>query len=286
VFFFLEDSSLHNLIGGRDMLNKKAVERLWVFDLDGPLMDTGILYDNAIHILVKIVSIFFGGRISVDEIKKRQSEVDKRMIKEINLRTGRVFGLSKIRFTLSLMRTYKTFCVECGARSLSSIMSKLKIAGEDVCDKNEYEKIIRSEVLPLFKFLKNKGDKIFILTKGDIEVQMDKKETLCKLGIMDFCDGFIVVPDDKSRAIEKIKQENPALRCYCVGDTYEADVEPGIKVGYFGIHIPYIFNWMERGRATEVEAMRDKDRSVCVNNIAWIQERWRLLEKRAKAMCS
>ena len=57
-----------------------------------------------------------------------------------------------------------------------------------------------------------------------------------------------------------------------------------IKVGYFGIHIPYIFNWMERGRATEVEAMRDKKRSVCVDSIAWIQKKLCLLEKRAKAM--
>lgn len=268
------------------MLNEKAVERLWVFDLDGPLMETGILYDNAINALVKIILAFFGGRISVDEIKRRQNEVDKRMMIEINSRTGEEFGLNKSRFPLSLMRTYKAFCAECGMEPLVLMVNKLKIIGEDVFNENKYEKIVRPEVLPLFKFLKSKGDKIFILTKGDDEVQTDKKEALCKLGIMDFCDGFIVVPDDKGRAIKKIKQKNPALRCYCVGDTYEADVKPGIKVGYFGIHIPYIFNWMERGRASEVEAMRDKDRSVCVDSIAWIQKSWRLLEKHAKAMCA
>jgi len=266
------------------MPDKQIVERLWVFDLDGLLMETGMLYDRAIDVLVKIAIKALNGRVSIEEVKKRQNKIDKRMKEEINPRTGKTFGLDKSRFPLSLVRTYKVFCLECGKLPSASAIAMLKLAGKRVFDEKEYAKLVRPEVLPLFKFLKGKGDKIVILTKGDNEVQLAKKDSLCKLGIMNYCDGFVVVPDDKSDAMKKIKKENPASRYYCVGDTYEADVLPGIKISYFGIHIPYALNWMERGRSAEIEAMRDKERSVCFEGIAWIRAGWRLLEKRSKAM--
>ena len=100
---------------------------------------------------------------------------------------------------------------------------------------------------------------------------------------MDYCDGFIVVPDTKDEMLEKIKSNNNAMRYYCVGDTYLEDVLPGMNIGYFGIYVPYEFNWKERGISQEIEKCRDKERSVAFRDIGNIIEYFAIFEKFAKS---
>lgn len=265
------------------MLNaKKAVERLWVFDLDGPLMMTGELYEKALTGMARVILEIFGGSISKQEILTVQNEIDKAMLREINPGNGKPYLFHKSRFPLSLVRTYKFFCRKIGKKFIKSTAWRLSRIGDRVFDECEYEMIVRSQVLPLFRFLKGKGDKVIILTKGADDVQFGKKKPLQNLGIMDYCDDFIVVPDAKDEMLKKIKETNKAIRYYCVGDTYFEDVLPGMDVGYFGIHIPYEFNWKERGKSEEIETCRDKKRSIAFKDISQIKQHFKMLEKTAK----
>ena len=165
---------------------------------------------------------------------------------------------------------------------IKSAAFRLSKIGAGVFDECEYERIVRPEVLPLFGLLKRKGDIVIILTKGAYDVQFGKKKPLKNLGIMDYCDDFIVVSDTKDEMLKQIKEKYKALRYYCVGDTYFEDVLPGMNVGYFGIHIPYELNWKEQGKSEEIEACRDKKRSVAFKNISQISRYFKALEKFTK----
>ncbi|MHB9019663.1 MAG: HAD family hydrolase [Minisyncoccota bacterium] len=251
---------------------KKVAKRLWVFDLDGPLMNTGELYEVALVSSTDLIYEVCNGRFSKEEIRFAQNEIDKKMLREIDPKNGQPFLYRKSRFPLSLIRTYKYFCQKLGKEFKRNLAHQLNKIGKKVFDEHCYEKTIRPQVLPLFKFLKEEGDKVFILTKGAEEVQLGKKKALQNLGIMDHCDGFIVVPDTKDEAIKRIREDNFALRYYCVGDTYLEDVLPGMNVGYFGIYIPYEFNWKERDRFEEIESCRDKERSVRYLHVGQISQ--------------
>ncbi|MCL5017098.1 MAG: hypothetical protein M1155_00310 [Patescibacteria group bacterium] len=256
----------------------KSVGGVWVFDLDGPLMDTGMFYDRALKEFSERMLSVFNGKFSVKEILDKQHELDLQMMYDINPYTGEYYLLHKSRFPLSLMKTYRFFCEKIGKKFNGEIGKKMRDIGKKVFLKDEYDGVIRSEVLSLFQFLKSKNEKIFILTKGDDEIQGDKKWALKKAGIMAYCDDFYVVPDHKNKKIKEIKSENPALRYYCVGDTYKEDVEIGIRIGFFGIYIPYESNWKERGHFDDIEHYRNKSRSVRCSSIAEIKSWFEFLK--------
>lgn len=258
--------------------SEDVVKWLFVFDLDGPLMKTGELYDGALAVLAELVFKEFGGKIFKREILRRQNELDRKMLQEINPRTGEKYLYNKSRFPLSLVRTYEVLCLENGKKCSVEISRQLREAGRRVFDKAEYMRIIRREVLPLFRFLHKMGCLVVILTKGSDQVQLDKKHTLKKAGIMRYVKEFIVVSDDKGGKLKEIREKYAALRYYCIGDTYLEDVLPGMEIGYFGIHIPYKLNWKERGKSGKIEAMRDKKRSVKFKSIAEIQKKFHWLK--------
>jgi len=260
----------------------KAVKRLWVFDLDGPLMKTGELYEKALTGMARVILEIFGEAVSRQEIMTVQNQIDQAMLREINPENGKPYLFHKSRFPLSLVRTYKFFCRKIGKKLIKSTAHRLNKIGARVFDECEYETIVRPEVLPLFKFLKGKGDIVIVLTKGAYDVQFGKKKALQNFGIMDYCDDFIVVPDTKDEMLKKIKETNKAIRYYCAGDTYFEDVLLGMNVGYFGIHIPYELNWKERGKSEEIEACRDKKRSIAFSDISQISRYFKTLEKFAK----
>ena len=154
----------------------KVVERLWVFDLDGILMETGELYERALKGMARIILGIFGNSVSDQEVMTVQSEIDKAMLREINPDNGEPYLFHRSRFPLSLVRTYKFFCRKLGKKFIKSIAWRLSKIGSSVFDESEYESIVRSYVLLLFKFLKGKGDIIIILTKGADDVQFGKKK--------------------------------------------------------------------------------------------------------------
>ena len=256
----------------------KSVRGVWVFDLDGPLMDTGTFYDRALEESSKKIFSIFNGKFSIKRILDEQHELDLGMMHEINPYTGEPYLLHKSRFPLSLIRTYKFFCKKTGKEFDRKIAKKLRDIGKRVFRKEEYNKIVRSDVLELFRFLKSRGEKVFILTKGDVEIQGDKRESLKKIGIMAYCDGFYIVPDHKNQKMKEIKAKNPALHYYCVGDTYKEDVQIGMRIWFFGIYTPYESNWKERGHFEEIEYYRDKSRSVRCSNIAEIKSWFEFLK--------
>jgi putative hydrolase of the HAD superfamily len=253
-----------------------SAKKVIVFDLDGVLMDTGRLFGDALTKFVGRIYEMFDGRFSKEEITLAQHRIDMGMLYEIDPETGHPYYYRKSRFPLSFVRTYKYFCEMAGVKKSKAIASELKLIGREVYSKARYKDLVFPEVLPLFQLLKKNDFLVFILTKGDVKVQGAKDHVLKEMGISGFYKKFVIVPDDKSEAIAKIKAEHPADEYYCVGDTYKEDVLVGMKVGYFGFYKPYPLNWKEVGKFDLIESERDKKNSVRIGTVADIGEYLRL----------
>lgn len=259
--------------------------RVWVFDLDGTLMNTLDLYrkpkDRACSLIIETL-----GSKSPSEhgIKVLHSKIDMAMTHETNPKTGKPYFYTKDRFPTSLARVYKILCQKARVVADQKIMEKLFKIGREVFNKKRYARKIEPYILPLFKFLKKRGDVILILTKGDKEVQGDKRESLRRAGILKYCDsryfsdGFIIVEDNKENAFGKIREKYGADKIYyTVGDTYFDDIAIALQFGFFGIYIPSAFNWKEVGKLRQINRKRDKKRSNKYTDISEIRRKYTYL---------
>ena len=253
--------------------------KVWVFDLDGTGMNTLDLYrkplENACSLMIEVL----GNKApSEHEIRLRHNKLDREMIYEINPKNGKPFFYAKNRFPTSLVRIYKILCKEAGVKVDRKIASKIFQIGLEVFNKRRYLRKIKPSFLPLCKFLNKRGDIIIILTKGDKEVQGDKIDALKKAGILKYCKGFIIAEDAKDKCFEEIRKKYGEDKLYySVGDTYLDDMVPALKLGYFGIYIPSLFNWKEMGRLSEINRRRNKKRSNRYRDLSEIRRKYEYL---------
>ena len=256
--------------------------RVWVFDLDGTLMDTLDLYRKPLeraHAL--IVEILGEKSPPLSEIKSRHSALDKELIYRINPLTKKPYLYTKCRFPTSFVEIFKILSKE-AELELSAVderryYNQLYKIGMETFKKERYKRKIKSQVLPLVKFLSSQEDTLIILTKGDKGVQGDKRRVFKEVGLLRYFKEFIIVDDKKDRAFKDIRQRYPATEYYSVGDTYSWDILPAIKFGYFGIYTPSPANWMEMGKLKRIERRRSKINSNRYESLIEIKEKYRFL---------
>lgn len=259
--------------------------RVWVFDLDGILMDTGVLYRKSQELAFELIIESLGDRaMTLKEISSRQHLIDCKLAHCINPRTEKLYAYTKYRFPTSLVLTYEILCKEVGLKPKESVKKKLYKIGLSTFDKRKYPKLIKPHALSVFKFLHSRGDIIYVLTKGDKEIQGDKREVLKKIGFGKYWKGFRIAPNAKRgdfRFIAKkyIRKYKKATHLFSIGDTYEADIGPALKEGYFGIYIHSVGNWLEIGKLAKIELKRDKKRTRHYSNIIEVKEKYQTLIK-------
>lgn len=255
-------------------------ERVWVLDLDGTLMDTLLLYLAPIARACKIIMQELGNKSpSENMIRMRHNALDRAMINEINPETGHPYKLCKGRFPLSLARIYRVLCEEAKIPPKKVIENQLRRIGMTTFDKRQYPSKVKPFVSLLLRQLRKRGDRIFIVTKGDETVQGDKRDAFCKLGLLEYVDAFLIPEDDKTPYFRAIKQKYGArARYYSVGDTYDDDIVPSLKSGYFGIYIPSQGNWKELGKLTEINKRRSKKRTVRYRHLSDILRKLHYLQ--------
>jgi len=260
-------------------------KRVWVFDLDGNCMDSLDLYRKPIARAASLIIETLGAKApSEHEIRIRHNKLQKAMVYETNPQTRKPYFYTKSRFPTSLVKMYRILCEEAGIKVNEKIAKQIFSIGFEVFNKKRYLRKIKPSLLPLCKFLKRRGDVIIILTKGDKEVQGDKREALRKAGILKYCDsryfpdGFIIAEDTKDKYFKEIREKyGEEMLYYSVGDTYADDIAPALKLEYFGIYIPSHFNWKEIGKLKAINRQRNKKRSNKYHDLSEIRRKYEYL---------
>lgn len=249
--------------------------RVWVFDLDGTLMDTLDLYRKPLEKAFALIMEVLGDNSpTLSEIKLRHNILDRALIYKVNPLTGRLYYYTKQRFPTSLVEIYKLLCREAGIESDCAVERRLYKIGLEAFKRERYRRKIKPQVLPLVRFLTGQGDTLLILTKGDKGVQGDKKRTLKEAGLLKYFRDFLIAEDKKDSFFRSVTRQYPSESYYSVGDTYYDDIVPAIKHGYFGIYIPSPANWKEIGKLKKIERRRSKTRSRRYEGLMEIREKY------------
>lgn len=258
--------------------------KVWVFDLDDTLMKTADTYvkiiEKACRYMLRHLKI---GSVTLSQLKQKRLEIDSDLRKKINPVTGEAYHYSRERFPLSFVETYKYFCKQQGTESEHMVERKLYDIGSNVClTVEQYMRKIKEEVWVLLPFLKEKGDILLLLTKGDRGVQKRKLKALTRLGLMKYFSRIkgidMIVPDKNQRIFKERKKMFPGRIFFSVGNEFNSDILPAIKEGFFGIYIPAsnASPW-DKGKLKEIEKNRDKKRTRKFSNLLKIKERYEYL---------
>ena len=98
-------------------------------------------------------------------------------------------------------------------------------------------------VVNTLEYLKNKGYKLIVATKGDL---LDQERKLKKSQLEKYFHHVEVMsnknPADYQKLIKhlEIAPENFLM----IGNSYKSDIEPVLELGGFGIHIPFHITWI------------------------------------------
>ncbi len=252
-------------------------DKVWVFDLDGTMMKTDFYVKPAEEACVEIKRVLGDRSPALAEIKRRHAELDKQMIYMKNPDTGRLYYYTKSRFPTSLCKIYEILCKEIGIDLNVQVIRRLYSVGLQAFRQDRYARKIKPEAFLVAKFLKEKGDILLIVTKGDKKIQGDKIRALKKAGLLKHFDHVFIPIDSKYSDFKLIKSRYKGSAYYSVGDTYADDIIPAIKAGFRGIWIPYEFNWKEMGRVKQINRRRSKRRSKRLGNLMEIVENYHKL---------
>nr|WP_319268164.1 HAD family hydrolase [uncultured Draconibacterium sp.] len=146
---------------------------------------------------------------------------------------------------------------------LSMIETALKITGNKV-PQEIIEQIIElgkkqinqpvvllDGVIETLEYLRQKGFKIIVATKGDL---LDQERKLQKSKLEKYFHHVEVMSNKKPADYQKLINhlEIAPEDFLMIGNSYKSDIEPVVQLGGFGIHIPFHITWIHE-QVDEVE---------------------------------
>ena len=241
--------------------------RLWVFDLDGTLIDTMFLYGYSYLDAARLMLEEFGGAAPhVSVLVNLIKSTNDGLVEANNPATGKPFHYHRRRFPTALQESYRQVCATIGREPKEDVLSRLWKIGDQVFDPGRYPGVIKPEAAPLLRQLSRTGDAVVILTKGDDAVQHEKLAALKAAGVP-YAAG-IVVSDGKGHQFATLLDNNhhEYEEFVAVGDTYAADIEPAVALGYRGIWLA-TESWQQVGKMDELRARARRDGVTVIEHL-------------------
>lgn len=263
---------------------------VWVFDLDDTLMRTAELYARKIR-----KAYYFMCKHHLREhaptlaqFRQKQLEIDSDLRRRINPVTKKPYYYAMERFPLSLVETYEYFCQQARLKFSHEVADGVKVIGYEVyLPVERYKRQFKREILTLLPFLKEQGDTLVLLTKGDRRVQIRKIQALRELGLLKYFSAYYIVYDKTRECFRKIKR-NPRFRSkegfVSVGNEYPSDIEPAIGAGYFGVYllVASAAVW-HKGKLEKIEDARDKKHSNMYRSLTEIVRKYQHIRRETLA---
>jgi putative hydrolase of the HAD superfamily len=194
-----------------------------VFDGDDTLWSTEKLYDDARSRAREVVA-----ESGADAAKWEERE------RRIDVQNVVKLGYSMERFPASCVQAYEELCQTTGRVVDFNIVNRVREAARSVFERDPP---LISGARETLTFLRTKGVRLALLTKGDPELQARRIE---HSGLRKFFDVIQIVPE-KSPAV--IRDIVAALgvdvdSAWMVGNSMRSDVLPAIEAGLRAVQIP------------------------------------------------
>ena len=198
----------------------------WVgFDGDDTLWRSEDYYRKAEDAFKRVLA----GYVDLDQSRNLQH------LLEVERRNLRVFGYGAKGMTLSMLETAIELTGErISARHLREI---LEIGRATLSHPVELLPGIREAV----EAIAAEHD-IVLITKGDLFHQEAKIE---QSGLADLFHRIEVVSEKDMRTYTRVLEElgTPAERFVMIGNSLRSDIEPVVRLGGWGVHMPYHVTW-------------------------------------------
>ena len=250
-------------------------QEIFIFVLDDTLINSDPIYHGAFHKVSEMIRVRLQTNLSDEEFGKIFYEIEKDIHEKINPKTKKPYLYTKERFIISLIWLYRKIRKDIFLDILpdDNFETEIRREANKFFMSEIYRKAIKGESFELFKFLYERECKLFILTKGDREVQKEKigvfKEELRKRDIR--CDfNFNVVERHKSD-FGKFKNGLPG-KLRSVGNSYSHDIEPATREGHYGILIP--FQTWETNIKKDIELASRDSRCRIFDNLLDIKKKF------------
>ena len=194
----------------------------FIFDGDDTLWNTECLYDKARAKARRIVE-----NAGIDGSRWEQLE------RQIDVRIVVTFGFSAERFPTSCVQAYEQLARECGLPTNLRIVEGVRKAASTVFERKPR---VAYRARKTLEYLRDSGQKLALLTKGDPEVQ---KKRIATSGLGEFFDLVEIVPEKSPEIIRdviaRLGVEAP-FACM-VGNSLRSDILPAVEAGLQAIWI-------------------------------------------------
>ncbi len=204
-----------------------------LFDLDDTLIHCNKYFDLVIDQFADLLETWFAGyRLTKDEIKKKQLELDLAGI--------HVHGFAAERFPESFAETYDHYSAMHSRERDPEERQRLLELGYTVYD-SEFE--LYPNVVDTLSRLRAEGHLISLYTGGEEKIQRAKVE---KVNLGPFFDDRIFVAQHKNAAaLEGILTTMgfDRSRTWMIGNSLRTDIAPAIECGIGAVYIPPLSNW-------------------------------------------
>jgi putative hydrolase of the HAD superfamily len=105
-------------------------------------------------------------------------------------------------------------------------------------------------VVEVLTELKQRGEQLMVLTKGDL---FDQESKLARSGLGDFFDYVEIVSEKDDATYQRLlaRHKVAAENFVMIGNSLKSDILPIIRLGGQAIHVPYHVTWVHEEVATE-----------------------------------
>ncbi len=191
-----------------------------VFDLDDTLIQTSVTFDNARD--------EFGALMASRGVDAREA-IDTLI--SIDLARIEAEGFGRGRFPVSLREAYHVLCARHGLSIVHADERAAENLGHRVFDTPPEPFPATHEVL---RRLRREGCRLYLLTKGDFEVQQFRIDGASLRG---YFDGIHIFPRKHREELQEVLRANdlPRAHTWVIGDGMRSDINPAMEEGLHAI---------------------------------------------------
>lgn len=198
-----------------------------ILDADDTLWENNVFYEEAIEA--------FAARMAAEGFDPSRA---RRILAETEHERVPLYGYAPQEFVRCMQVAYQRLCQEDGHPPRPEVEAEIEAIGQRVM---EYPIILLDGVAETVACL-SRHCRLFLLTKGDPEVQRSKVE---RSGLAPYFEAIHVVPEKGPEVLQDLiaRHRLDPARTWMVGNSPRSDVNPALMVGIGAIHIPYHRPW-------------------------------------------